>query len=78
MTDLSDSQAILQQINEDYKCVFNCLSHLLESIQQILLIPSSFASLPDFSKTTELNATEQSAQYDTYSKHLIFTLINIT
>ncbi|EEQ90271.2 uncharacterized protein BDCG_05391 [Blastomyces dermatitidis ER-3] len=70
MADLPDPQATLQQINEGYKRVdhfcktFNCPSHLFESFQQILLIPSSFASLPDFS-TTELNATKQSAALPT-------------
>ncbi|EER38296.1 conserved hypothetical protein [Histoplasma capsulatum H143] len=82
MAGLPDPQAVLRQINEDYERVdrscktFNCPSHLLESFQQILLIPSSFASLPDFSSTTtELNATKQSAalataQYDTFGNIL--------
>ncbi|OJD20410.1 hypothetical protein ACJ73_08254 [Blastomyces percursus] len=81
MADLPDPQAVLRQINEGYERVdrscktFNCPSHLLESFQQILLIPSSFASLPDFSATTELNATKQAAaltnaQYDTYGNIL--------
>ncbi|OJD17576.1 hypothetical protein AJ78_02327 [Emergomyces pasteurianus Ep9510] len=63
MADLTDPQAVLRQINE-------------ESFQQILLIPSSFASLPDFSTTTDLNkqptapTAPTTTQYDTYSNIL--------
>ncbi|OAX84722.1 hypothetical protein ACJ72_00919 [Emergomyces africanus] len=69
MADLPDPHAVLRRINEGYERVdrscktFNCPSHLLESFQQILLIPSSFASLPDFSTTTESNATEHNILY---------------
>ncbi|KMP05806.1 hypothetical protein CIRG_05487 [Coccidioides immitis RMSCC 2394] len=75
MAELPDPQAVLRQINEGYRRLdrscktFSCPNHLLESFEQILLIPSSFASLP------ELNATKQSAaltnaQYDTYGNIL--------
>ncbi|KAK2803381.1 hypothetical protein FQN50_007040 [Emmonsiellopsis sp. PD_5] len=64
MAELPDPQAVLRKINKgyerlDHSCkTFNCPSHLTGSFRQVLLIPASFARLPDFNLKT--------AQYDVY------------
>ena len=81
MARLPDPQAVLQQVNEgyerlDHSCkTFNFPSHLLQSFEQVLLIPRSFASLPDLGETTECNtkkpsAAHTSAPYDMYDNIL--------
>ncbi|PGH23736.1 hypothetical protein AJ80_02165 [Polytolypa hystricis UAMH7299] len=76
MAELPDPEATLREINEgfvrlDSSCkTFNYPSHLLESFQKVLLIPNSFANLPGFSATAELNATN--AQYDKYHGNILY------
>ncbi|KAK2797869.1 hypothetical protein FQN51_008177 [Onygenales sp. PD_10] len=64
MARLPDPEAVMREINKDYERLdrscktFNWPSHPRKRFEQVLLMPASFANLPDFSPTT--------AQYDTY------------
>ncbi|KKZ61460.1 hypothetical protein EMCG_00122 [[Emmonsia] crescens] len=72
MAKLPDSQAVLQQ---DLQLLKPSIEGLL-GFEQIGLIPSLFASLPNFNVATESNETDKCAmfikrpQYDTYGNIL--------
>ncbi|PGG95190.1 hypothetical protein AJ79_10203 [Helicocarpus griseus UAMH5409] len=81
MADLPDPQVVTREINRGYKRLdsscktFDYPDHLLGRFAQVLLIPSSFARLPDFSAAAGPTRQGQSfasanVQYDTHGNIL--------